>query len=203
MRISRRWWLATVGCVILLIAAEVAIAMPLPAEPHPTIVPTTAVAVPVPHTTDTATLPVRLKIPALSIDAPVTAVGLTKTGDMQAPSGAHDTAWYKYGSYPGNSGTAVIAGHYGRWQNGDNSVFDPLNRLKMGDKLYVQDINGSTWSFTVRTSRLLRRDDNARSVFTSPDTKAHLNLITCQGTWNDTAQTFTDRLVVFADLDQK
>lgn len=178
-------------------------ALPRQAESHPVAASALPVAAPRHADAATATMPARLKVPAVGIDAPVTAVGLTSDGDMQAPSGAHDTAWYKFGSYPGNGGTAVIAGHYGRWQNGDSSVFDPLNTLKAGDKLYVLDVHGTTSSFTVRTTRLFGKDDDARSVFTSPDTKAHLNLITCQGTWNVATKTYADRLVVFADLDPR
>jgi LPXTG-site transpeptidase (sortase) family protein len=197
MRVSWRWWFVTASCVMLLVVAEVAIVMPRQVESHPMEAP----AAPAQHPANTAAVPVRLKVPAAGVDAPVIAVGLASNGDMQAPSGAHDTAWYKLGPYPGNAGTAVIAGHHGRWQNGDGSVFDSLHDLKAGAKLYTLDQKGHTSSFTVRGSRLFGRDDDARAVFTSPDTKAHLNLITCQGVWNTEAKTYTDRLVVFSDLD--
>lgn len=36
-------------------------------------------------------------------------------------------------------------------------------------------------------------------VFTSTDGKAHLNLITCFGSWDTDAKQYTDRFVIFTD----
>lgn len=141
-------------------------------------------------------LPKRLKIPKLDIDVRIEHVGLTKGGDMEAPSSNWKVGWYKFGSHPGNSGSAVIAGHYGRW---GNAVFGDLDELKKGDKVYVEDEKGAISIFVVRASRSFEPSIDTPEVFNSNDGKPYLNLITCEDVWDEAAQSFSKRLVVFAD----
>lgn len=145
------------------------------------------------------TSPERIKIPSINVDAPVDQMGLAPNGDMESPTGASNTGWYKLGPHPGDKGTAVIAGHYGPWKDGSASVFDNLNKLAAGDQILVQDANGTTATFAVRESKMLGKNDDATAVFKTTDDKSHLNLITCQGTWSEDQKTYSDRLVVFAD----
>lgn len=144
-------------------------------------------------------LPVRLKIPKINVNAAVEYVGLTSQGDMGAPKGPDGVAWYKLGPRPGENGSAVMAGHYGRWKNGQGSVFDNLNKLIKGDNLYVIDKKGTTTTFVVRELRTYNPKGDHTDVFISKDGKAHLNIITCEGVWNEARKTYSNRLVVFAD----
>jgi LPXTG-site transpeptidase (sortase) family protein len=144
-------------------------------------------------------LPVRLKIPKINVDAVVEYVGLTSQGDMGAPKGPDGVAWYKLGPRPGDNGSAVMAGHYGRWKNGQGSVFDNLSKLIKGDNLYVIDEKGATTTFVVRELRTYNPNDDHAEVFISKDGKAHLSLITCEGVWNEAQKTYSNRLVVFTD----
>jgi LPXTG-site transpeptidase (sortase) family protein len=143
-------------------------------------------------------LPVRLKIPKIGIDAVVESVGLTSEGAMDVPKGPSDVAWLKLGSRPGEHGSAVISGHYG-WKNGVPAAFDNLSELRAGDKIYVVDKSGKTIAFAVRELRTYGENDDASDVFGSDDGTAHLNLITCEGAWNKTRKSYSDRLVAFAD----
>src|SRR5665647_1830768 len=61
-------------------------------------------------------VPVRLKIPTINVDATVESVGLTPDGDMDLPKDPDDVAWYEL-ARPGEDGSAVMAGHYGTWEN--------------------------------------------------------------------------------------
>ncbi|HEX7586577.1 MAG TPA: class F sortase [Patescibacteria group bacterium] len=147
-------------------------------------------------------LPVRLKIPAIEVDAAVEQVGLTPAGAMDTPKGPADVAWFNLGQRPGGSGTAVIAGHYGTWKNGSGSVFDNLHKLHVGDKIYMEDDKGATVTFAVREIRNYDPQADAAEVFSSNDEQSHLNLITCKGAWNKDAKSYSQRLVVFADKEQ-
>lgn len=153
-------------------------------------------------TSDLPVEPVRLKIPVINIDATVESLGLTSQGDMDIPKGPDDVAWYKLGTRPGENGSAVIAGHYGTWKNGQGSVFDNLNKLNQGDKIYVEDDKGTIINFVVRESRRYDPSADAKDVFNSTDGKAHLNLITCEGTWNKDSKSYSERLVVFTDKEE-
>jgi LPXTG-site transpeptidase (sortase) family protein len=144
-------------------------------------------------------LPVRLKIPKINIDAKIDPMGLTSDGAMEVPKGGRDVGWYSSGPRPGEIGSAVMDGHYGRWKNGEGSVFDDLNKLEKGDTVYVEDDKGVTTTFVVRELRTYDPNADALDVFSSDDGKSHLNLITCEGVWNKVSKSYSGRLVVFTD----
>lgn len=143
-------------------------------------------------------LPVRLKIPKIKVDAPLDYIGLTPQGDLAAPKGPANGGWYDKGPRPGETGKAVIDGHYG-YKDGIPAVFDNLHALQAGDTIDVVDEKGVTITFVVRELRKYTPNEDASTVFHATDGKAHLNLITCQGAWNQTQQGYSNRLVVFAD----
>lgn len=143
-------------------------------------------------------LPVRLEIPEINVNAVIEYVGLTPQGAMAVPEGPVDVAWFDLGPFPGENGSAVIAGHEG-WKDGIAAVFDDLYKLRAGDKILIEDGNGATVTFVVREIRTYDQNGNASSVFDSTDGRSHLNLITCEGTWNAAEKSYSDRLVVFAD----
>lgn len=144
-------------------------------------------------------MPKRLKIPKINVDAVIDPMGLEPNGDMQAPSGPKTTGWYKFGPNPGNVGSAAIAGHQGRWQTGEDSVFDDLHKLGKGDEVHVEDEHGQIATFLVSETRTYGQNNPAPDVFESHDQKAHLNLITCSGDWDKAQKTYLNRLVVFTD----
>lgn len=145
-----------------------------------------------------AELPVRLVIPVIHIDAAIEDVGLTPQGAMAVPAGPTSTAWFDLGPRPGEDGSAVIAGHEG-WKDGIRAIFDDLYKLGVGDKVYVQNEQGATTTFVVSGIQTYDQNGDAANVFGSNDGKAHLNLITCEGTWNAAEKSYSNRLVVFTD----
>lgn len=145
-----------------------------------------------------ANLPVRLKIPIISVDAAIYEVGLTSDGSMDVKPDQESVAWYEPGARPGNEGSAVIAGHYG-WNGDKGSVFNELHSLKQGDKITIVDEKNKSINFIVRESREYDPDAEATDVFKSFDGKAHLNLITCDGDWINAKNIYSNRLVIFAD----
>lgn len=144
-------------------------------------------------------LPVILKIPVINVVAAIESVGLTADGAMGVPKRQENVAWFNLGPLPGEAGSAVMAGHYGRWKNGRGSVFDNLYKLKPGDKLYVENGKGETVSFVVREIRTFDPQADATDVFSSADGKVHLNLVTCDGVWSEVVGSYSGRLVVFTD----
>jgi hypothetical protein len=148
--------------------------------------------------------PASLRIPRLSIDAPVMNVGATASGQMDAPvsKALHSpywtsVFWYDLGAAPGQAGNAVIAGHVDR-VGGDPAIFWSLSHLRAGDDVFVLTGDKSTLKFVVQ--RVVNYPANASSkevidaVF-GPTTAHHLNLITCSGVW--TGNGYDQRLVVF------
>ena len=146
-----------------------------------------------------AGIPVRLEIPKINLDVAVASVGVTKNGLMDVPPGHRDAGWFKFGTRPGDNGSAVIDGHYGYWRTGEKTVFNDLNKLEKGDELYIEDENGMIITFVVRDILLYDPNKDASSVFNSNDGKAHLNLVTCDGILDKIYNTYSKRLVVFTD----
>lgn len=143
-------------------------------------------------------LPVHLKIPSLNINASVEYVGLTPDGAMDVPKGPDEVAWFNLGPRPGELGSAVIDGHSG-WKNNRKAVFDNLHKLNKGDKIFIENEKGQTFTFVVRESKKYNPKANAEDIFVSSDGKAHLNLITCDGIWDEKEKSRSERLIVFAD----
>lgn len=142
-------------------------------------------------------LPTRLQIPKLQIDTHVIYMGLTKDGNMSVPTNVIDVGWYKYGALPGNTGTAVIAGHLDGLR-GEPGVFINLSKLVPGDIISVTEGNGLVVSFVVRETKNYPQTTQPAEVFTSTS-GSHLNLITCAGRWDSLEHRYAERLVVFAD----
>lgn len=142
-------------------------------------------------------VPMRLKIPRIKVDAAIEPVGLTVDGAMGVPSKLADAAWFDLGPHPGQQGSAVIAGHRSSriWVP---AVFDHLRDLRVGDKIYIEDDQGTKISFVVRESRAYEADEDATDVFSLRD-GIHLNLVTCSGDWDKVQKSYNKRLVIFAD----
>jgi LPXTG-site transpeptidase (sortase) family protein len=144
-------------------------------------------------------LPVRLQIPVIGVDSAIEDALITPDGRMDVPAGTIDVAWFALGPHPGEVGSAVIGGHYGI-QNGVPFVFYKLDTLKVGDNVYIVDDANNTLTFIVRAIKSFARTADATTVFSSTDGVAHLNLITCEGIWNQVNGNYPDRLVIFTDL---
>jgi sortase A len=145
--------------------------------------------------------PARLIIPAIDVNAPVESVGLfwNGDGDMSIPSNFTDVAWYNGGPRPGMPGSAVIDGHLdGR--NVKEAVFYNLGNLKPGDAVDVVDQNGRIWQFQVIRVTAYDYDASTTDIFSSNDSAARLNLITCAGDWLKGQGLYNKRLVVFTKL---
>ncbi len=138
----------------------------------------------------------RLTIPSLKISTKIQNVGITKRGNMSTPNNFFDVGLYKYGTYPGEKGSAIIAGHVNNGL-GFKAVFGNLNDIKIGDDIYVEMIEGKKVHFTVISSSEYDYNSSADTVFNQND-GYYLKLITCSGTWIPEFHTHDKRLVVTA-----
>lgn len=146
--------------------------------------------------------PIRLKIPKLSIDAAFQYNGLTSLGIMEIPNNVTDVGWYTGSPHPGEKGVAVTTGHVAQIRGGvvtKQGVFARLRELTPGDTLSVLNDRGVLNMFIVREIRTYGPEADAHDVFTADDDDSHLRLITCDGAWEADKQSYTKRLVVFAD----
>jgi sortase A len=146
-------------------------------------------------------VPVRLLIPSIHVSADIQHVGLVpgNMATMDVPDNFTDVGWYKEGPRPGMVGSAVIDGHL-NGKNVPEAVFYRLDSLVIGDSIYVVDAEMKVLKFRVVAVRMYAHDDETDDVFTNTEGKAHLNLITCAGTWMKDAALYDKRTVVFTEL---
>ncbi|MFA6256898.1 MAG: class F sortase [Candidatus Paceibacterota bacterium] len=144
--------------------------------------------------------PGKLSIPKIKVETKIQEVGVTNKGNMAAPNNFVDVGWYKYGTIPGNVGSAVIAGHV---NNGIAlpAVFSNLKDLVEGDDIYITNDTGETLHFKVTGSKIYDYNAKADEVFAGDDSRT-LRLITCSGVWVKEFRTHNKRLVVSAVLSE-
>jgi len=147
---------------------------------------------------DSAPAPVRLDIPTLQISASVVPAGIDNTtGELAVGPSAADVYWYELGPAPGQSGTALLAGHLDRW-DGAPGVFARLNRLEPGASVLVTLSDGQLLNFTVTGIQRFPAD-RLSEVYTTAG-PPRLVLVTCTGGWDTVRQRYRENLIVEAQL---
>ncbi|WP_329580574.1 class F sortase [Kitasatospora sp. NBC_01250] len=146
-----------------------------------------------------ASEPMRVRIPAVGVDAPVTGVGLDGEGHLATPpdNRRNLAGWYRDGVTPGQRGTALLVGHVDTAAG--PAVFYGLGALHRGDQVDVARQDGTTAWFVVDAVDVYDRSDfpDHRVYGQAPD--AQLRLITCGGGFTK-GQGYHGNVVVFAHL---
>jgi len=141
--------------------------------------------------------PARLVVPRLHIDARVERAGLDAQGNLPAPAGLRDVAWYTGSSAPGQLGGTLISGHLG--VRPGQAVFWDLWRLRPGDVVVILRVDGTTLRYVVDGAQRYSRGASVPELYANHGT-AELWLITCDGIWDASNATYKDRLVIHAHL---
>ncbi|EST19634.1 hypothetical protein M878_41720 [Streptomyces roseochromogenus subsp. oscitans DS 12.976] len=145
--------------------------------------------------------PTRLLIPKISVDAPFTTLAMDASGTLQPPP-AGDTnlvGWYAKGVSPGETGTAIIAGHLDTTTSA--AVFANLDNLAPGDEFTVQRADGRDADFVVDDSETFAKDSFPSERVFADAQRPEVRLITCAGPYDKAAKDYSDNLVVFAHLE--
>ncbi|GAA0302678.1 hypothetical protein GCM10010302_46450 [Streptomyces polychromogenes] len=149
-------------------------------------------------------VPDRVEIPSLHVDAHLDAVGLDPQGVMREPDFAkpRDAAWYQDGPTPGEPGAAAIVGHMDTPQ-APQAVFFHLKDIAEGGEIDVHRADGTTAVFTVDAVDTFKKDAFPTSeVYGDTHGKAELRLITCGGSLTPDRH-WDSNVVVFAHLTGK
>ena len=143
-------------------------------------------------------VPVRLQIPSVGINAPLQAVGLDSRGDMDVPEQVDVVGWYKFGPAPGAmTGSAVLSGHIDSAQQG-LGAFSALVKVKSGDSITVTDASGRRWRYRVVGREAFDKKTVPLADLFSRSGAARLTLITCGGDFDASIRSYVDNIVVTA-----
>jgi len=205
----RRAPLLIVGGLVLLIVVGVAAVR---SRPAPTVgaaaVTALASAAPAPArypaageaAADDEVAPARLRIPALKLDAAVSAVGVdAETGEVDVPPSVDRVGWYRFG--PGVTATAgsiVVAGHVDSADQGRGAFFR-LSSLEPGDTMTLAGPGGEDRVFAVVARERYRKTRIPLAEYFARDGAPRLTLITCGGPFDNRTRHYRDNIVVTAE----
>jgi hypothetical protein len=143
--------------------------------------------------------PVAVSIPALSVAGPLEdLVADPTTGELAAPADPSRAGWYAAGVVPGEQGPAVIGGHVDS-RHGPG-VFFRLRSLRQGDLIDVTRSDGRIARFSVLAVALYPKDKFPTDAVYGPTSGPELRLVTCGGTFDRSARSYDDNVVVDAAL---
>ncbi|WP_030686617.1 class F sortase [Streptomyces globisporus] len=146
-----------------------------------------------------ASPPVRVRVPAVRVDAPVTAVGLDADGWIEAPPPEDDrlAGWFTGAVTPGERGTAVVVGHVDT-PNG-RAVFYDLGAVGKGHRVEVVRRDGRTAVFAVYGVEVVPKEGFPAERVYGDAGVPELRLITCGGTFTEESG-YAGNVVVSARL---
>lgn len=140
----------------------------------------------------------RVQIPSIGVDAAVEPLERDASGVLLPPVEWEDAGWYRAGVLPGQVGPAVIAGHLDTTLR--EAVFVHLKQLVAGDQVTVTMSDGSTATYAVDRAIDVEKKTFPTEEVYGPTPDAQLRLITCNGPFDDAANTYANNYVVFASL---
>ncbi|MFD0269246.1 class F sortase [Streptomyces sp. NPDC127106] len=157
---------------------------------------------PVAHAPLAASLPVRVDVPSLGIQAPVVPRGLDARGAIDPPPYDRPGAvgWWQAGVKPGEAGAALLVGHVDTASR--PAVFYGLSSAQPGGKVRVVRADGSVAEFTIEDVQVYERTrfDPDKAYGRRIPGRAELRLVTCGGTYDKAAEEYTANVVVAAYL---
>ncbi|MFF4171544.1 class F sortase [Streptomyces sp. NPDC001744] len=143
--------------------------------------------------------PIAVAVPAITIEAPVTDLGLDAAGRLAAPpvDNPRVVGWYAKGPAPGERGTAVVVGH--RDTRTGPAIFLNLNALSPGNTVRVARADGKVAVFTVDRVRTYAKNAFPDKEVYGATGRPELRLLTCGGAF-DRGTGYEANIVVFAHL---
>ncbi|MEU0136712.1 class F sortase [Streptomyces sp. NPDC006296] len=155
--------------------------------------------VPASHAPLVHSRPVKVAVPAIYIEAPVTGLTLDGKGRLGAPplSRPKVVGWYHGGPSPGEAGTSLLVGH--RDTATGPAIFLNLNALRRGDTVKVTRADRRTAVFTVDEVKTYTKDRFPDEKVYGATGRPELRLLTCGGRF-DKKDGYSANVVVFAHL---
>jgi sortase (surface protein transpeptidase) len=143
--------------------------------------------------------PRSISIPSINLKREIIDVGITTAGNLDVPPNYTQVGWYKYGTLPGQIGSAVLDGHV---DNGSTipGPFKKLREVEVGDEIYVTAADGTTQKFVVTQSQVYPTTQFPGNQVFHDKSGALLKIVTCHGTFVPSLDTYDQRLIVTAKL---
>jgi hypothetical protein len=137
-----------------------------------------------------------LRIPSLGIDGEVVPVGIDKDGNMGVPPAPSKAGWYRLGPILGHAGDAVLDCH-NVWYGNTPALCYNLHDIAPRADIYTIGADGTLGHWRVEGIDRVPYSTAPAGLFDSTGSP-RLSIITCDGIWDATHQTFAERVIVHA-----
>ena len=141
--------------------------------------------------------PVRVRLPSIGVDAPVTPLGRLPDGTVDVPREWQTVGWFAEGPRPGDAGPAVLLGHVDSVQG--PAVFYRLRELRPGDVVQVSTADGQVAPFSVTRVAQYPKDAFPTDEVYLPTLQREVRLVTCGGIFDRGTGHYRDNVIVFAE----
>ncbi len=176
----------------------------LPTAPVPTSTPTSVPsASPTPSEANKGmppSEPTELRIPKIGAKSSLIPLGLNPDETVEVPpvEKPRQAGWYKLARTPGEAGPAVVLGHVDG--NKEPGIFLRLKELVAGDEVEVSRKDGTTARFRVRRTEQIAKNSFPTEAVYGDTAEPELRLITCGGSFDQSARSYRDNIIVYATL---
>ncbi|MFC4036418.1 class F sortase [Streptomyces polygonati] len=152
-----------------------------------------------PHAPLRAATPERIDIGSIGLHAGLVPRGLSDGTVDPPPYATPDVAgWYRGGPTPGAPGAALIVGHVDTETGA--AVFYALRTVRPGARVDITRADGTVAEFSVEAVETVPKAHFDPARVYGSTARPELRLITCGGTFDRAARTYSANLVVFAAL---
>jgi sortase (surface protein transpeptidase) len=148
-------------------------------------------------------MPTRISIPAVNLEADVITVDVNADGTIGTPSlsNAKVAGWYDRGPAPGQDGAAVMDAHVDSSLMSDyRGAFYYLGLTKPGMQVDFFRADHSEAVFTIDKVQVALKSDFPTAQVYSPTPYASLRLITCGGDFDQATHEYLGNTIVYAHL---
>ena len=140
-----------------------------------------------------SSLPVRMRIPALSLDYEIQPSGADESGNMVIIPALSVISWFELSSIPGNAGNSIMGGH-NTWR-GERSMLFTLDELEIGSEMEIEYSDGTSLRFLLESVFVYKLETAPADLIMDYYGQARVTLITCKGPFNSSKGTSENRIV--------
>nr|WP_228031196.1 class F sortase [Streptomyces phyllanthi] len=146
-------------------------------------------------------VPKRISIPEITVDAPFTGLSIGESGQLDAPppDDPNLAGWFEDGASPGEAGSSIVVGHVDTTTG--PAVFADLLTLRRGSTVDITRADGIVARFKVDSVATFSKEHFPNERVYGDTRTPQLRLITCGGVYNRTTRDYESNVVVFAHLD--
>jgi sortase (surface protein transpeptidase) len=142
--------------------------------------------------------PVSVAVPAIGVRSSLVGLRLDAGNELEVPADPQQAGWFAGGTVPGQPGPAVIAGHVDSYRG--PGVFFRLRELAPGDTVAIGLSSGRSERFQVVSVDRYPKDRFPTQDVYGPTPAPELRLVTCGGSFDHTARSYRDNIIVYAAL---